>query len=127
MGRVALIFHAKDCCGCHACEVACKQEHGLSVGPRLVRILEKGSHFKPIYCYHCSRPPCRDICPTDAIYQDKRGIVLINEEACIGCKACFDACPFGAIQFDDEKEVAIKCDLCQRRVKEGQKIEVMPK
>ena len=112
MAKITLIFHADDCCGCHACEVACKQEHGLGVGPRLIRILEKGSYFQPIYCHHCSHPPCKEACPSDPIYQDRTGAVLIKEEACIGCRACFDACPSGAMQFDEEREVAIKCDLC---------------
>ena len=129
MAKITLIFHVDDCCGCHACEVACKQEHGLGVGPRLIRILEKGSYFQPIYCHHCSHPPCKEACPSDAIYQDQTGAVLIKEDACIGCRACFDACPFGAMQFDEEREVAIKCDLCINRVKEGRKpacVEVCP-
>ena len=35
MEKISWLFHKKDCMGCHACEVACKQEHGLGVGPRL--------------------------------------------------------------------------------------------
>ena len=116
MGSVSLIILRNDCMGCHACEIACKQEHGLDVGPRLIRVIEKSPFYIPVYCHHCARPPCKDACPTDAIYRNERGIVLIQEELCIGCKACIEACPFGAMQYDDDREIAIKCDLCNERL-----------
>ena len=116
MAKVSLMFFKKDCMGCHACEVACKQEHGLGVGPRLVRIVENSPDFFPVYCHHCAKAPCLASCPVDAIYKDPRGIVLINNELCIGCKECLEACPFGAMQFDDGREVAVKCDLCVERL-----------
>jgi Fe-S-cluster-containing dehydrogenase component len=110
------MFFKDDCMGCHACEVACKQEHNLGVGPRLVRVLEKGCDFKPVYCHHCAEAPCAEVCPVDAISRNAQGIVLVDEDACIGCKACMDGCPFGAMQFDEEQEVAAKCDLCVDRL-----------
>jgi NADH-dependent fumarate reductase subunit E len=117
MGRVSLIVFQEDCMGCHACEVACKQEHGLGVGPRLIKVIEKAPSYVPVYCHHCAKPPCKDACPVEAISRNERGIVLINQEACIGCKACVEACPFGAMQFDDKREIAVKCDLCYERLK----------
>ena len=116
MGTVSLVIFKKDCMGCHSCEVACKQEHGLSVGPRLIRVIEKAPDFIPVYCHHCARAPCKEACPTEAISRNDKGIVLIDKDKCIGCKECIEACPFGAMQFDDEQEVAEKCDLCQDRI-----------
>ena len=52
MTKTALVIFKKDCMGCHACEIACKQEHGLGVGPRLIRIVEKPPQFQPIYRLH---------------------------------------------------------------------------
>ncbi|HSO20007.1 MAG TPA: 4Fe-4S dicluster domain-containing protein [Desulfosarcina sp.] len=119
MKKTCLIFRKKDCMGCHACEVACKQEHALGVGPRLVRIVEKSPEFIPVYCHHCAKPPCRAACPAQAISRTEQGIVLIDEGLCIGCRECVEACPFGAMQFEDHREVAVKCDLCRHRLAES--------
>lgn len=119
MGKVSLMFYKKECMGCHACEVACKQEHLLGVGPRLVRVIERAPHYTPVFCHHCTKAPCLQSCPTEAIYRNDRGLVLINEAQCIGCRECQQACPFGAMQFDEESEVAVKCDLCVDRLKQG--------
>ena len=120
MDRVALLVLSEDCMGCHACEVACKQEHGLDVGPRLIQVVERAPLFVPVYCHHCARPPCGDACPVDAITRNERGIVLINEELCIGCRSCVEACPFGAMQYDEDQEFAVKCDLCHERIEVGE-------
>jgi Fe-S-cluster-containing dehydrogenase component len=116
MKKTSLVILKKDCMGCHACEVACKQEHQLAVGPRLIRVIEKAPHFTPIYCHHCAKSPCIESCPVDAVHRTTRGIVLIEDELCIGCKECIEVCPFGAMQFDDDKEIAVKCDLCVDRL-----------
>jgi Fe-S-cluster-containing dehydrogenase component len=116
MGKLSLMVLQKDCMGCHACEVACKQEHGLGVGPRLIKVIERAPDYVPIYCHHCAKPPCKDSCPVDAISKDERGIVHVDAELCIGCKACIEACPFGAMQFDEQREVALMCDLCYERL-----------
>ncbi|MBI5603762.1 MAG: 4Fe-4S binding protein [Deltaproteobacteria bacterium] len=121
MGKVSLMFFKKDCMGCHACEVACKQEHALGVGPRLVRVIEKGCDFFPIYCHHCANAPCKEACPAGAIIRNPQGVVLIDSELCIGCQACVEACPFGAMQFEEEKGLAMKCDLCIDRLSQDER------
>jgi Fe-S-cluster-containing dehydrogenase component len=120
MEKVYLVFFKSDCMGCHACEVACKQEHGLGVGPRLVRVIEHAPSFIPIYCHHCAKAPCLESCPAEAISRNEQGIVLIDSKLCIGCKECLEACPFGAMQFDDDLEVAVKCDLCVERLENNE-------
>ncbi len=111
--------------GCHACEVACKQEHHLGVGPRLVRVIEDSPSFVPRYCHHCAKPPCRDACPEKAISRNNQGIVLVDKDLCIGCQACLEACPFGAMQFDYQREIAVKCDLCIERLAENKQTACM--
>jgi Fe-S-cluster-containing dehydrogenase component len=120
MSKISLLFNKKDCMGCHACEIACKQEHQLNIGPRLVRVIEKSPDFYPVYCHHCAHAPCREACPVEAISRNETGMVLIDHELCIGCKDCLPACPFGAMQYDDETDIAVKCDLCVGRLKKGQ-------
>ncbi len=123
-----LIVNTDDCVGCNACEVACKQEHNLPVGPRWIRVYSDATHeiegkqqlrYAVTHCVHCSRPPCKDVCPVGAISKRHDGIVLIDEELCIGCKECLTACPLGVMQFDEEKEVVQKCDLCVDRLDRG--------
>ncbi len=88
MGQVSLLFNEYDCMGCHACEIACKQEHGLGIGPRVVRVLERAPLFKPLFCHHCEDAPCALSCPEDAITKDpKTGVVLLDGEKCNGCDA----------------------------------------
>ena len=91
----------------------------MGVGPRLIQVMEESPDYIPIYCHHCARPPCRDACPVEAISRNDQGIVLIDEDLCIGCRDCVEACPFGAMQFENGHEVAVKCDLCIERLDDG--------
>ena len=86
--KTSLLFNETNCSGCHACEVACKQEHGLGVGPRVVRVIERAPFFKPLYCHHCDDAPCVTACWEDAITTDPdTGVVLHDPEKCNGCNA----------------------------------------
>jgi len=121
MEKISMVLRRKNCMGCHACEVACKQEHALGVGPRLIKVIENSPDFIPVYCRHCAKAPCAEACPVNAISRNNEGIVLIDEDACIGCRDCIEACPFGAMQFDEQHEIAVKCDLCIERLAENKK------
>ena len=123
-----LIVNTEDCIGCNACEIACKQEHNLPVGPRWIRVhlddpreIEGKLQLRYIvtHCTHCSHPLCKNACPVGAISKREDGIVLIDEELCTGCKECIEACPLGVMQFDEERGVAQKCDLCVERLDRG--------
>jgi Fe-S-cluster-containing dehydrogenase component len=125
MARKALLHDTDLCYGCHTCEIACKQEHALPAGPRFVQIMKYGPKrvggklvmsYSAAHCQHCAKPACVEACPEKAISQKADGAVLINEDLCIGCMSCVQACPFGAPQFNEEKGVVQKCDLCQERV-----------
>lgn len=125
----AVYVYTDRCIECFACEVACKQEHSLATGPRLIRVirLERVVNGRvervsaPIACAHCSDAPCIEACPTKALRRDERaGSVLINQDRCIGCRMCLIACPFGAPQFEAKGKM-IKCDLCPERLAKGEK------
>lgn len=123
-----LVVNTENCVGCHACEIACKQEHNLPVGPRLIRIFADEPRnidgklqlrYKAACCIQCSQPPCVDACPVKAIVKRPDGITIIDDNLCNGCKKCIDSCPYGVMQFDEVSKVARKCDLCVERLDRG--------
>ena len=94
MDKKALLVDIDLCYGCLACEVACKQEHDLPVGPCWISVQTIGPQkvdgklkmfFYPMHCMHCSEPACLKACPEDAITKRADGIVLITEDKCTGC------------------------------------------
>ncbi len=124
----ALVVDTAACCGCLSCSVACKQEHNLPVGPQWVtvyrnepRLIEDKLQLRytVTHCMHCHDPKCIEACPQNAISQRGDGIVLIDGDTCNGCRMCLEACPFGVIQFDEDKGIARKCDLCVERLDKG--------
>ncbi|HDY76154.1 MAG TPA: 4Fe-4S dicluster domain-containing protein [Candidatus Marinimicrobia bacterium] len=77
------------------------------------------SFFVPKLCNHCDNPPCAQVCPVGATFQTVEGIVLVDENRCIGCSYCIQACPYGARYMHPEKHTADKCTLCYHRIKKG--------
>jgi Fe-S-cluster-containing dehydrogenase component/formate-dependent nitrite reductase membrane component NrfD len=117
----------RKCIGCHACSTACKSENEVPLGVNRtwVKYTEKGvfpdtkRFFQVTRCNHCADPPCVHICPVTAMYQRPDGIVEFDPEACIGCKACIQACPYDAVYIDPESHTAAKCHFCAHRVDVG--------
>ncbi|MEX2312359.1 MAG: 4Fe-4S dicluster domain-containing protein, partial [Rhodospirillales bacterium] len=73
-------------------------------------------HF-PKSCLHCEDAACVTVCPTGASFKrEEDGIVLVNEDKCIGCKLCSWACPYGAREYDADEGVMKKCTLCIDRI-----------
>ncbi len=123
----AFVIDNRRCIGCHACSTACKAENSvpLGVARTWVKYVEKGTfphtrrYFQVTRCNHCAKPPCVPICPTAAMFQRSDGIVEFDSQACIGCKACLQACPYDAIHIDPESGTAAKCHFCAHRTDVG--------
>lgn len=116
MAKILTVNTAK-CTGCGTCELACSIKNTGEFNPSRSRIqvlsLETDFAQMPIVCVQCYRPPCAEICPTEAITRDKTtGIVGVNAALCNGCRMCEDACPFGVIVFSELEQKAVKCELC---------------
>ncbi|MCS7137336.1 MAG: 4Fe-4S dicluster domain-containing protein [Candidatus Caldarchaeum sp.] len=122
--RYAMLMDVDKCFGCMACVVACAAENNVPLGVfrTWIEHLEKpdGTRlFIPKQCNHCDDPPCVPPCPTNATYITPEGLVLVNDELCIGCGACIKACPYGARFRNPVKGVADKCTFCDHRLAEG--------
>jgi formate dehydrogenase iron-sulfur subunit len=137
------------CIGCKACEVACKEWNQLPAANggiatlsgdsydntrqldglhwRHVRFVEQFSEDRRTgrwllmsdVCKHCVRAGCMEVCPTGAIIRTEFDTVVIQADACNGCRDCIAACPFGVIGMNPASGVAQKCTLCYDRLKVG--------
>ena len=124
MPTYGFVIDLKKCIGCHACTIACKAEHDIPVGVNRcwVKTVEKGTFpdtqrlFLPVLCNQCEEAPCMKICPTGALFRRADGIVDLNGEACIGCKACMVACPYDQLFIDPNTRTAEKCNFCANRI-----------
>ena len=137
---LGLVIDLDSCVGCQACVTSCKEWNtGGHMAPltdfnphdagadgvwfnrvhTFEHLTEAGSrtvHF-PRSCLHCAEPACVTVCPTGASYKrSSDGIVLVDEDKCIGCKLCSWACPYGAREFDTAVGVMKKCTLCVDRI-----------
>ncbi len=122
--RYAFVIDHSRCIGCHACSLACKAEHEVPLGSyrTWVKYVEKGSFpdvrrfFSVLRCNHCDNAPCVTICPVTALFRRDNGIVDFDRDACIGCKACMQACPYDALYIHPDTGTAEKCNFCAHRV-----------
>jgi formate dehydrogenase iron-sulfur subunit len=121
-------FNMNKCIGCRSCEIACNEQNGNPTEIRWRRIgeIEGGTypdtrrHYLSMGCNHCLDAECLKGCPVEAYTKDpSTGIVLHSAEACIGCQYCVWNCPYSVPQFNVERGVVGKCDMCHGRLAEG--------
>ncbi|MBL0144718.1 MAG: 4Fe-4S dicluster domain-containing protein [Chitinophagaceae bacterium] len=143
--KFVMVVDLALCKNARKCITACQKHHyrpedveWLSV--KLMKDSDKGApYWFPKQCFHCDNPPCVKVCPVDATFKRQDGLVLIDNERCIGCKFCMAACPYSTRVFNwDEPEMPAdirdlannpetnlparvgtveKCDFCPDRIR----------
>jgi tetrathionate reductase subunit B len=126
------IHDVSYCNGCYNCQIACKDEHVANDWTPYAKPQPGTGHFwlklsenvrgqvprvkvayYPVMCQHCDNAPCMAACKVEgAIYKREDGLVIIDPEKCTGCRSCVDACPYGAIYFNEDLNIAQKCTGC---------------
>lgn len=151
MARWGMVIDLRRCIDCNACTAACKAEHGTPPGVFFTRVLVKevGTYpavkklFIPVLCNHCQSAPCQEVCPTGATHKQEDGIVLVDHNQCMGCRACYVACPyqnrfylngnllkegyfsgeltpFEEVKYQSfEEGTVVKCTFCVHRLEKG--------
>jgi Fe-S-cluster-containing dehydrogenase component/DMSO reductase anchor subunit len=122
-------FDMGKCIGCKCCVVACNQQNGNppAINWRRVGEIEGGWYprteraYISMGCNQCVDPTCLQGCPVNAYTKDSTtGIVLHSADACIGCQYCTWNCSYGVPQYNPERGVVGKCDMCHSRLGLGQ-------
>ncbi len=125
----AFVIDLSRCIDCRACLVACSVENNVPLNHTRIWVQDQGVQgvypnlrrsFVPYNCMHCENPPCVEVCVSGATYKDpENGLVLVDQEACIGCGFCVSACPYGARYINERRGVVDKCNGCLQRLEVG--------
>lgn len=114
--QYGFLVDLNKCVGCQNCVAACRHFNNLSEDTPNRRTVSSytNSRGTEVYastsCMHCAEPSCERVCPAGAISKGDAGIVSTDKDRCIGCKYCFQACPYGVPHYNS---VAMdKCDCC---------------
>ena len=108
MSRYGIIVNVDRCAGCFACAVACKEENQVAPGifwekiKRDENVRDNVINWFRMSCMHCDDPACMKVCPMKAIHKGPHGEVLVDQQKCIGCKMCANACPYDVPVFNTE-------------------------
>ena len=145
--RWVMVVDLAACDGCGQCALACAKNHFIPPDREYLRIFkmqdspDMAPYWFPRPCFHCDNPPCTRVCPVGATFKREDGIVLIDNERCIGCRFCMAACPYSVRVFNwsrpnDPPEARArgyspewgyprrvgtveKCDFCPDMAREG--------
>ena len=127
--RYAMVVDMRKCIGCQACTVSCSMENLPPIGQVRTTVLQyevgqatggpPAMVSLPRLCNHCDEPPCVPVCPVQATFQREDGIVLVDNERCVGCGYCVQACPYDARFINHETQTADKCTFCEHRLEVG--------
>lgn len=145
--KFVMVIDLAKCDGCKKCTEACQAMHYTESDREWIKVFKMqdadatAPYFFPKPCFHCDNPPCTKVCPVNATFKRQDGIVLIDNERCIGCRSCMAACPYSTRFFNwnhpkEQSELADvayspersiprrigtveKCDFCPDMIRQG--------
>jgi len=143
--KFVMVVDLSKCKNARKCINACDKHHNLTPDRPYIKVLEmrdnekSSPYWMPKKCFHCDNPPCVKVCPVGATYKRTDGIVLIDNERCIGCRFCMAACPYSSRVFNwaapPEGKISVpyspetslpskigtvsKCDFCPEMLRQG--------
>lgn len=109
--QFVMVIDLSRCKNLKKCQTACNKMHFVNEGQNWIKVYSMrdaehtAPYWQPTTCMHCDEPPCVKVCPVDATFKRQDGIVLIDNERCIGCRFCMAACPYSTRVFNWEKPV----------------------
>ena len=100
-----MVIDLRYCDGCESCTLACQERHQLTKDQTWLKVYtmtdaEGGTFHMPRLCMMCENPPCTYVCPVGATFRNAEGVTLVDQNVCIGCRACMAACPYEARYFN---------------------------
>ncbi|NHF59655.1 4Fe-4S dicluster domain-containing protein [Flavobacteriaceae bacterium TP-CH-4] len=151
--KFVMVVDLAKCKNALSCQRACNKAHYITGENAWLKVYQMqesedtAPYWMPTTCQHCDRPACVTVCPVDATFKRKDGLVLIDNERCIGCRFCMAACPYSTRVFnwgEPGQEITLnmdvlgheptpehagmpslkgtvdKCDFCPHMVKNGE-------
>ncbi len=121
--KFVMVVDLAKCKNALKCQVACNKAHyitGENAWMKVYKMQESkdtAPYWMPTTCQHCDQPACVTVCPVDATFKRRDGLVLIDNERCIGCRFCMAACPYSARVFNwdepDQGEITLNLDMLE--------------
>lgn len=147
--KFVMVVDLARCKNARKCKEACDKNHHTGGEKEYLKVLKmednpaSSPYWQPTMCFHCDEPPCVKVCPVDATFKRDDGLVLIDNERCIGCRFCMAACPYSQRVFNwgepetwdqsisscsspeisginAKKGTVEKCDFCPDMVRAGE-------
>ena len=119
--KFVMVVDLAKCKNALSCQSACNKAHyitGENAWLKVYKMQESkdtAPYWMPTTCQHCDQPACVTVCPVDATFKRRDGLVLIDNDRCIGCRFCMAACPYSARVFNwdepDQGEITLNLDM----------------